>query len=160
MHLSKKLAQKLYSHISWVKWSGVSLSRPTLLAVLFLIFLSFCFFLFSLYLFLFYRHYHFFIIIYFFFILGKVFIIWIISSALSIVRWIMRVTCLEIVAEICFQCLTNSSKLIDFCSAWNHQEILIFWRFVRGILVGWIAQFCLVAEENFGNDLLYDYRCF
>lgn len=38
------------------------------------------------------------------------------------VRWVMSTTCLGIVAEIRFQCFANLSKLIDFCSAWNHQK--------------------------------------
>ena len=75
-----------------------------------------------------------------------------------IVRWIINAACLGIVAEICFQCLANLSKLTDFYSAWNHHEILIFWWFFREILVSWIAQFCLAAEENFGNNS-FNYFC-
>ena len=126
----------------------------------FFIFIFISVFLFSLYLFLFNCHYHSFIIFFYCSLLTQMLIIGIISSAFNIVTWIMSFTCLEIAAKICFQCLANLSKLIELCSAWNHQEILIFWWFVGGILVGWIAQFCLVVEENFGDNPLHDYRCF
>ena len=79
-----------------------------------------------------------------------------------IVRWITSTTCLGIVVEVCFQYFASWSRFIDFCSFWNHQEILIFWWFFEGILVVWIAQsqFSLVAEENVGDNLLHDYRYF
>ena len=79
-----------------------------------------------------------------------------------IVRWITSTTCLGIVVEICFQYFASWSRFIDFCSFWNHREILIFWWFFEGILVVWIAQsqFSLVAEENVGDNLLHDYRYF
>ena len=67
---------------------------------------------------------------------------------------------LPMLAKIYFQCLANLSKLIDFCSTWNCQEILISWWFFRGILVSLIVQFCLVAEENIGDNPLHDCRCF
>ena len=115
--LSTAIATKLFQDY-------LTKTRFTTNFVLVSSFIFFLFFLSSFYLFLFCCHYHSFIIFLLFFTFGKdtyhrkyFFCL--------IVRWIMSTTSLGIAGEICFQCLVNLSKLIDFCSVWNHQKTLI-----------------------------------
>ena len=79
-------------------------------------------------------------------LLTQILIIGIIYSALFvIVRWIMSTFMLRNCCQNLLP-MANLSWLIDFCSAWDHQEILIFWWFFGGILVGWMLSFAWLWE--------------